>query len=255
VHLTWQCGVGKRFTRRLALITRRRRGSNLFPRLQVHVAVDVFFLLRHRLIAQPPAQHLVDLNQRWGHKHSSVYYSTSRDLLNGEAEVRRLVARGPHAAHDAVVINACPPSHQQRRKRDQMHAPASKLYPLTSSCDDSASVLRPSTALHQRQQRQARMRRSRGSLRGGNCGNLISSGRHLSSFRSTMKGEVFSRRRLSHAHLPYMRVHGGRRAPLTYSSKNETKQKYSSIDETWSSPATAFTDEILLSRSVFRITV
>jgi hypothetical protein len=62
---------------------------------------------------------------------------------------------------------------------------------IPSSCDDSASVLRPSTALHQRQQRQARMRRSRGSLRGSDCGNLISGGRHLSSLLITVKGEVF----------------------------------------------------------------
>jgi hypothetical protein len=126
--------------------------------------------------------------------YTAAQHSTPQltNLLNGESEVGRLVARGPHAAHDSFVINACSTSYQQQRERNRMHAPASKLYPLTSSCDDSASVLRPSTALHQRQQWQARMRRSRGSLRGGNCGNLISGCRHLISLRSGMKGDVFS---------------------------------------------------------------
>lgn len=151
-------------------------------------------------------------NQRWERRRCSVCYTAAQHstaqhaathLLNGESEVGRLVARGPHTAHDAFVINACSPSYQQQRKRDRMHAPASKLYPLTSSCDDSASVLRPSTALHQRQQWQARMRRSRGSLRGGNCGNLISGCRHLISLRSGMKGDVFSWRCRGHA------AHGG----------------------------------------------
>jgi hypothetical protein len=173
VHLTWRCSVGKSFTPSQAggdhRRRRRGRGSNLFPRLQVHVAVDVFFLLRHRLVAQPPAQHLVDLRHESAMGtptlqrvlHCSAAQHAATHLLNGEAEVGRLVARGPHTAHDAFVINACSPSYQQQRKRDRMHAPASKLYPLTSSCDDSASVLRPSTALHQRQQWQARMRRTR----------------------------------------------------------------------------------------------